>query len=44
MDDFLRLVTSDFERIASNTGFRFNQYNGSVDWEYLGNFHTIHTI
>ncbi|XP_027845142.2 uncharacterized protein LOC114125612 [Aphis gossypii] len=38
MDDFLRLVTSDFEHIASNTGFRFNQYNGSVDWEYLEEF------
>ncbi|CAH1736601.1 unnamed protein product [Aphis gossypii] len=38
MDDFLRLVTSDFERIASNTGFRFNQYNGSIDEEYLEEF------
>ncbi|KAL5233690.1 hypothetical protein ACI65C_001100 [Semiaphis heraclei] len=38
MDDFLRLVTSDFERIAISTGFRFNQYVGSVDWEYLEEF------
>ncbi|XP_003241437.1 uncharacterized protein LOC100575782 [Acyrthosiphon pisum] len=38
MDDFLRLVTSDFERIATSTGFRFNQYSGSVDWEYLEEF------
>ncbi|XP_026823514.1 uncharacterized protein LOC113561355 isoform X2 [Rhopalosiphum maidis] len=38
MDDFLRMVTSDFEHIASSTGFRFNQYSGSVDWEYLEEF------
>jgi len=37
MDDFLRAVTSDFELIAASTGFRFNQYSGSVDWENLGN-------
>lgn len=44
MDDFLRLVTSDFERIAISTGFRFNQYVGSVDWEYLGNSYFYHCI
>lgn len=38
MDDFLKSVTSDFGFIATTTGFRFNQYSGLVDWEYLGNF------
>jgi len=44
MDNFLKLVTSDFERIATITGFRFNQYIESVDWEYLGNCHTFITV
>lgn len=36
MDDFLQVVTSDFGGLAMLTGFRFNQYSGSVDWENLG--------
>lgn len=36
MDDFLQAVTSDFGSIATSTGFRFNQFSGSVDWENLG--------
>lgn len=36
MDDFLQAITSDFGSIAMSTGFKFNQYNGSVDWENLG--------
>lgn len=37
MECFLRAMTSDFGSIASATGFKFNQYSGSVDWENLGN-------
>lgn len=37
MECFLRATTSDFGSIASATGFKFNQYSGSVDWENLGN-------
>lgn len=37
MDEYIREVTSDFRHIATSTGFRFNQYSGSVDWENLGN-------
>lgn len=36
MDDFLQTITSDFRNIAILTEFKFNQYNGSVDWENLG--------
>lgn len=37
MECFLKAMTSDFASIASATGFQFNQYSGSVDWENLGN-------
>lgn len=37
MDDYLKSVTSDFGLIATTTGFRFNQYSGLVNWEFLGN-------
>lgn len=37
MDDLLLAATKDFECIAISTGFRFNRYGGSVEWEKLGN-------
>lgn len=41
MEDFLSEVTSDFRDIATNTGFKFNQYCGPVNWEYLGSLCAI---